>query len=54
MNNESEVCPCCEQPIQGTSRWTELLGKKLLVSQYDWIRGKASMGILKLHKRPES
>ena len=33
--------------------WKELLGKKLIISLYNWINGEASIGVLRIFKRPE-
>ncbi len=53
MDNENEACPCCGQSAQEALIWSELLGKKLFVSRYNWMNGKTTMGVLRLHKCPD-
>jgi len=52
MSN-NKICSGCEQSTKEALRWKELLKKKLLVIQYDWVTKKTSIGILRLYKRPE-
>lgn len=42
-----------ESEISEEEIWEKLLGKKLIISLYNWINGEASIGVLRIWKRPE-